>query len=179
MVSAAGAKRGRPAKAAPGPAPERLRHGDVAPVPHAIADERGNPSRPYRATDTLGRMLRQGSVTPAMCQAADDFRTEFARASLDPLGAPDLRRPPQGAGRALELSEQQVEARRRVWRALNAVGGVASPAGSCIWHVLGCEWSLRQWALREGWGAGRAMSQETAAGVLVGALGVLRTLYGL
>ncbi|HUZ74059.1 MAG TPA: hypothetical protein VMU87_13845 [Stellaceae bacterium] len=179
MVSAAGGKRGRPPKAAPGPTLERLRHGDVALMPHAIADESGNPSRPYRSADTLARMLRQGSVTPAMCQAADDFRAQFARASLDPLGAPDLRRPPQGAGHGLELSEQQVEARRRVWRALTAVGGIASPAGSCLWHVIGCELSLRQWALREGWGGGRAMSQETAAGVLVGALCVLQTLYGL
>lgn len=179
MVGAAGGRRGRPPAALPGPTPERLRRGDVAPVPRAIADEAGNPSLPYRSVDTLARMLRQGSVTPAMCQAADDFRAQFARASLDPLGAPDLRRPPRATGHGLELSEQQVEARRRVWRALTAVGGIASPAGSCIWHVLGCEWSLRQWALREGWGAGRAMSPETAAGVLVGALGVLRVLYGL
>jgi hypothetical protein len=181
MVSVAGGRRGRPPAPPPGPTPERLRHGDVAPVAHPIADEAGRPSLPYRSADTLARMLRQGSITPAMCQAADDFRASFARAALDPLAAPDLRRPPRagGSGGALEPGAQQLEARRQVWRALAAVGGIASPAGSCIWHVLGCEWSLRQWALRQGWGAGRAMSPETAAGVLVGALGVLKALYGL
>jgi hypothetical protein len=65
-----------------------------------------------------------------------------------------------------------------VWRALTAVGGIASPAGSCLWHVLGCEWSVRQWAQREGWG-GRRVSEEIASGVLVGALGVLQAHYGL
>lgn len=172
-------KRGRPPapKAGNGPTPERLQHGDVALAPHAIADEFGRPARPYRSVDTLAHMLRRQSITPAMRQAGDDFRAQFARAALDPLRAPDLRRTPQ-RGRSLEPSEQQVEARKRVWRALTAVGGIASPAGSCIWHVLGCEWSLRQWALREGW-AGRPVSEETASGVLVGALGVLQALYGL
>jgi hypothetical protein len=43
---------------------------------------------------------------------------------------------------------------------------------------VGCEWPVKDWALREGWG-GRPLSQETAAGILVGALGVLQGLYGL
>src|ERR1700733_14974817 len=54
---------------------------------------------------------------------------------------------------------------------------IASPAGSCVWHVVGCEWTIRDWALREGWG-GRPLSEEAASGVLVGALGVLQALYG-
>ncbi len=176
----AAAKRGRPARPKDhlGPTPERLRHGDVERSAIAIADEAGRPARPYRATDTLARMVRNGTITPAMRQAADDFRALFARAALDPLRAADLRRPPDGSGTGLALTERHTEARRRVWRALTAVGGIASPAGSCLWHVLGCEWSVRQWAQREGWG-GRRVSEETAAGVLVGALGVLQALYGL
>ena len=59
-----------------------------------------------------------------------------------------------------------------------ALGGIASPAGSCVWHVVGAEWTLKDWALREGWG-GRPLSAETASGVLIGALGVLQALYGL
>jgi hypothetical protein len=62
--------------------------------------------------------------------------------------------------------------------ALTALGGISSPAGSCIWHVIGCEWTVKDWALREGW-SGRPLKQETAAGILVGALGVLQALYGL
>jgi hypothetical protein len=44
--------------------------------------------------------------------------------------------------------------------------------------VLGCQWSLKEWVLRQGW-SGRALSQETASGILIGALGVLRAFYGL
>jgi hypothetical protein len=158
------------------PTPERFNHGDIERAPHAIADEAGRPARPYRSADTLARMLKRGTISPPMRQAADDFRSLFRRASLDPLRAPDLRRVPSGSHPA-EASERQTEARRRVWRALQALGGIASPAGSCVWHVVGCEWTIRDWALREGWG-GRPLSEEAASGVLVGALGVLQALYG-
>jgi hypothetical protein len=159
-----------------GPTRERRQHGLVERLPHAIADEAGRPARPYRNVDTLGVMLRKGTITPAMRQAGDDFHALFVRAALDPLRAPDLRRARVG-GHDAEPGERQLESRRRIWRALQALGGIASPAGSCAWHVLGCEWTVKDWALRQGWG-GRPMSQEAAAGVLVGALGVLQALYG-
>ena len=159
------------------PTDERFARGLVERPAQAIADEAGRPARPYRAVDTLGLMLRKGSISPAMHQAAADFRARFVTAALDPLRAPDLMRLPHGV-RELSPSERQAEARKHVWRALQALGGIAAPAGSCLWHVVGCEWTLKDWALREGWG-GRPLSQETAAGVLIGALGVLQKLYGL
>lgn len=173
------ARRGRPKRAPDEIAPteERLGHGDVARVPAAVADEDGRPARPYRAADSLARMVRNGTISPAMQQAADDFRAIFRRAALDPLRAPDLRRMP-GGGQGLQLDDHHADARRKVARALDAAGGIASPGGSCLWHVVGCEWTVRQWAARAGWG-GRRLSEETAAGVLVAALGVLQALYGL
>ncbi|MGH7001276.1 MAG: hypothetical protein ACREEA_07200, partial [Stellaceae bacterium] len=62
--------------------------------------------------------------------------------------------------------------------ALKTLGGAASPAGSCIWHVLGCGWTLKEWSLRAGWN-GRTLSPETASGILLGALGALQAFYGL
>jgi hypothetical protein len=56
--------------------------------------------------------------------------------------------------------------------------GANSPAGSCAWHVLGCGRSVREWALRQGWG-GRPVRQEQAQGMLVAALGLLAVHYGL
>ena len=168
----------RPPAGRPGlaPPPERWQRGEVEAMAHAIADDEGRPSLPYRSIDTLARMQRKGSITDAMRQAGEDFHALFVRATLDPLRSADLNRIPHGA-RALSESEAQVQARNRVWRALGAMGGIASPAGSCAWHVLGCEWSLKDWALREGWG-GRPVSQEQAGGVLVAALGVLQAMYG-
>jgi hypothetical protein len=58
-----------------------------------------------------------------------------------------------------------------------ALGGISSPAGSCVWHVVGLQRSLREWAIRQGWG-GRSVRQEQAQGMLVAALGVLVTHLG-
>ena len=53
-----------------------------------------------------------------------------------------------------------------------ALGGISSPAGSCVWHVVGLQRSVREWAIRQGWG-GRPVRQEQAQGILVAALGML------
>ena len=170
-------RRARRSEAGLVPAPERWARGEVERLPSAIADEQGRPARPYRATDTLLVMERRGTITPAMRQAAEDFRAIFRAASLDPLRAADLHRVPS-TGRGPELGTRGGDAREKIWSALRALGGIQSPAGSCVWHVVGCEWTLKDWALREGWG-GRPLGVETAAGILVGALGMLQGLYGL
>jgi len=58
-----------------------------------------------------------------------------------------------------------------------ALGGTGSPAGSCVWHVVGLQRSVREWAIRQGWG-GRPVRQEQAQGILVAALGVLAAHLG-
>ena len=63
-----------------------------------------------------------------------------------------------------------------VWRAVLAVGGPASPGGSCLWHVVGWGRSLKEWALEQGW-SGRRVSQEAASGILIAALGALEAHY--
>ena len=166
-------RRARPTGEGIAPTPERWARGDVEALPHAIQDEAGRPARPYRHIDTLALMMRKGTISAAMRQAGDDFHALFMRASLEPLRAADLSRVPGGAARR-ELSETQAEARRRVARTLERLGGIASPAGSCLWHVVGCEWSVKDWALRQGWG-GRPISQEAASGMLVAALGAIAT----
>ena len=156
--------------------PERLRHGPVEVVPATIADSAGRPSRPYRAVDTLTIMERRGSITAGMRQAGEDFRHRFALAQLDPLRALDLSRlslgdkPSRRGDHAPGLRAEA--ARTAVWRAIRAAGGIGSPAGSCLWHVVGWERSLKEWAQEQGW-AGRGVSQEAASGILIAALGAL------
>jgi hypothetical protein len=82
-----------------------------------------------------------------------------------------------GTGRKPELNERQLDARRRVHRSLGALGGLSSPAGSCVWHVVGLQRSVREWAIRQGWG-GRTVRQEQAQGILVAALGMLAAYFG-
>ncbi len=164
-----------------GPTPERHGHGVVERLERPIADTAGQPSRPYRAVDTLAIMQRRGSITAGMRQAGEDFRARFAVAQLDPLRALDLSRLRLGE-RSLRRDGEapgiRIEAARAaVWRAIQAVGGLGSPAGSCLWHVLGWERSLKEWALEQGW-SGRRISPEAASGMLVAALGALEAHFG-
>jgi hypothetical protein len=156
------------------PSPERRRHGRIERVSRQIADQRGDPARPFRAVDTLAAMERHGTITSSMRQAADDFRRDFQIAGLDTLRAMPLTRL-GGSGGA--LSDARLDARRRVHRALTGLGGPGSPAGSCLWHIVGLEQTLKGWALREGW-SGRPIGEKTAAGVLIAALGALAQSYG-
>jgi hypothetical protein len=135
------------------------------------ADPDGRPVLRHRVVDTLGKMLRAGTITPEMYDAAKDFQASFIIANLDPLRAIPIPRVP-GTGREPELNERQLDARRRVHKSLEALGGLSSPAGSCVWHVVGLQRSVREWAIRQVWG-GRPVRQEQAQGILVAALGVL------
>ena len=163
------------------PTPERQQHGPVERLEQPIADLSGQTARPYRALDTLAVMERRGSITAGMRQAGEDFRARFAVAQLDPLRAVDLshlRLGERGPRPDIASPGLRIEAARTtVWRAIQAVGGLGSPAGSCLWHVLGWERSVKEWALEQGW-SGRRVSQESAAGILIAALGALEAHFG-
>jgi hypothetical protein len=164
------------------PTPERHNHDIVERLERSIADESGRPARPYRAVDTLAAMERRGSITAGMRQAGEDFRARFATAQLDPLRAPDWSRLRVGGSSRLRDRDEpgmRIEkARDVVWRAILAVGGLGSPGGSCLWHVVGWERSLKEWALEQGW-SGRRVSQEAASGILIAALGALEAHFGM
>jgi hypothetical protein len=130
----------------------------------------------HRTVDSLGKMLKAGTITPEMHDAARDFQAAFIIANLDPLRALPILRVP-GTGREPEFNDRQLDARRRVHKAMQALGGISSPAGSCVWHVVGLQQSVREWAMRQGWG-GRPVRQEQAQGILVAALGMLAAHVG-
>lgn len=140
-------------------------------------DPQGRISPRRRAIDTLARMHAAGTIDAAMLDAGREFQRSFVLAQLDPLRAVDLLRVP-GSGREPEPGNVQMAARNRVHRSLLALGGHDSPAGSCVWHVLGIGLSIREWSLRQGWG-GRPVRQEQAQGMLMAALGLLAVHYGL
>jgi hypothetical protein len=162
------------------PTEERYRQGTIERLDRPIADNTGRSARPYRAIDTLAAMEKRGSISSGMRQAAADFRLRFGTAQLDPLRALDYSRPRYGGmGRANAGGDSglRVEnAREHVWRAILAVGGPSSPGGSCLWHVVGWECSLKEWAFEQGWN-GRRVSQEAASGILIAALGALESHY--
>jgi hypothetical protein len=113
-----------------------------------------------------------------MRQAGEDFRNAFRRAQLDPLAAADMSRPfiDGGTSARQQTSKGQVKAQATAWYAILAVGGLGSAGGSCIWHVIGWEMTLKQWAIEQGWN-GRRVSEEAASGILIASLGTLESHF--
>ena len=134
------------------------------------------PSSTTEPSIRLGIMLRAGTITREMHDAARDFQAQFTIACYDTLVCMRFRRDPSKGNRA-ELTETQIDARRRVDAAMDALGGLGSPAGGCVWHVVGLQRSIREWAMRQGWG-GRPINEKQAQGILIAGLGVLMRHYG-
>lgn len=158
------------------PSPWRLQHGDFGEAVREADPETGVPRAHRYALDTLATMLGNGTITEAMHDAGAAFRRQFRAASLDPLRGMDLLRVRGGTGDP--LGERQVAARRQVAAAIDALGGFGSAGASCVWHVVGLEHSITQWARRQGW-AGKPVGHAQAQGMLVVALGVLAAHYRL
>ena len=142
-----------------------------------LVDARGQVGSPIRAYDTLAALHRTGAITNDMLQAGRDFEVLFARCNLDPLRAPDLGRIP-GMART-NLPDKVVRDRDRLWKALQALGGITAPAGSCAWEVLGGGLTLPAYAEWTILGSGVSLSAKAAKGVLVATLGVLAGFFGL
>lgn len=158
------------------PSKWRLQHGGFSEPIREADPETGSPVQHRRAVDTLGMMLANGSITSEMHEAGCIFRTLFRSAAIDSMSTSQLIRLPGST--ADRLSNRQIEARRRVADALDALGGHGSPAGSCVWFVVGLEFSIREWAMRQGW-SGRPVHGPVAQGILVAALGTLAMHLGL
>jgi hypothetical protein len=158
------------------PSKWRLQHGGFSAPIREADPQTGSPVEHRRAVDTLGLMLANGSITPEMHEAGCIFRTLFRSAAIDSMSTSQLIRRPGAT--ADGISDRQLDARRRVVEALDALGGHDSPAGSCVWFVVGLEYSVREWAMRRGW-SGRPVHGPVALGMLVAALGILARHFGL
>jgi hypothetical protein len=159
----------------PHPSFWRVQHGDVAPAARG-PDPEGRPVVHRRAVDLLGRLEANGTIDAPMRDAGRIFHAQFRAAALDPLRPAPLVRLPAGTGET--LTERRLDARRKAMAALDALGGLDSAAGSCLWHIVGCGCSIREWAARRGW-SGRPVGHAQAQGMLIAALGVLAVHFRL
>lgn len=156
--------------AAVAPTPERYQHSPVALCDHEIRDSDDWLSMPYKAVDTLGRLLGNGTITAREHRAGTRFRNTFHRAHLNPLRCADLGRPRVDDAPRFDLGACAYEARDEIDGCMRHLG---SPANSCAWYVLGFEMSLSEWAMRISAAGVRCLDRETARGVLIGLLGSL------
>ena len=102
------------------PSKWRLQHGGFSEPIRAADPETGTPVQHRRAVDTLGLMLANGSITPQMHEAGCIFRTLFRSAAIDGIATSQLIRLAGATGG--EMSGRQIDARRRVNTALDALG---------------------------------------------------------
>jgi len=158
-----------------GPSKWRLQHGGFGEPIRDADPETRVPVAHRRAVDTLGMMLANGTITQQMHDAGGIFRALFRSAALDGMSKSVLLRLPGTLGDT--LSDHHMDARRKIGAALDALGGHESAAGSCAWHVIGMEMSVREWAMRQGWG-GRPVAPPQAQGMLVATLSVLAGHFG-
>ena len=141
-------------------------------------DDVGDPVRHYRAVDTLGRLLKAGSISPTLHAAGEHFAQDFLAAFRDSVKTARLEvgtsglQPP-----GLERLERNAYAVSRVDQTMAAVGGLGSPGAAALWYVCGLGMSIREWAAREGWN-GRISRPEEAKWILITALAVLAKEYG-
>ena len=159
------------------PAPERAQHNAVERV-ERISDDQGRISRPYRVIDILEALERRGAISQAQRDAGEIFRRHFNTACLDPLQAADVSRPVVSGRTKSPILAAKIEgARESVWLAISSVGGMTSVGGSCLWHVIGWQCSVREWR-NERW-LGKKPHPSEATGVLIAVLGILEKHYDL
>ena len=130
----------------------------------------------FRTIDSLGLMLKNGTITSPMHDAGQEFATVFALAQLNGPSAPLFDRI-RGGYWGDSMTERVAFARKRIGDALDAVGGIGSPGGSAVWYVAGVGQSIKAWSGLAGWN-GRPLSQPEARGILVAALAMLDMHYG-
>ncbi len=174
------ATKGKARSARPRPEVANLAGGRKVEMVHE-ADPEGRPVTHGRTVDTLARMLKAGTITPAMHDAARDFQAYFTIAAYDARATASIVHVRRLRGEKMtwsdDLTVRQIAARNRVHDALTVLGGMASPGGSCVWHVVGLQLSLREWAMQRGWN-NRPVRPSEASGILISALGMLAVHYG-
>jgi Domain of unknown function (DUF6456) len=158
------------------PTLERAQHDRIETFagPFGDGDDPENP--PMRVKDRWSRMEEAGTIDGPMRRAVYRFRRDFAFAGLETLRAGPLIRLARST-RGADPGERRLDARRFVWAALEALGGASGPSGSVVWHCVGRDETVKDWAIRQSW-AGRTPLNETAAkGVLLAALWTLAEHY--
>lgn len=125
----------------------------------------------------LERMHARGSLSRPMLEAARRFHAHFQISHFSDIRSMSLVAPSSTPSHGGDLSDHQLDARNHVRTALNEIGGISSLLGSCMWHVVGLEHSMREWRVMRSW-TERPLNAHNATGILIAALDHLARHYG-
>ena len=131
-----------------------------------------------RRRGLLEQWRTDGGIDSAMYDAGLRFERDFEAAHMRDHYGGVMEERLSGVGGTANHEKwvlHSLTARTHVREALAAVGPVG---GSILWGVVGNAMTLKDYSLRQRWGAGRAMDVRHARGVLVAALGTLAHHYG-
>lgn len=154
---------------------ECVERSDGTVVEFVPENEKRNLSR-YRIVDSLELMRKNKTISESMFDAGQLFARDFHAAHLEGVRAMNIEHI-SGGGTGESITEYSAKARERIHKALEAAGGLDSPAGSALWDIAGNGMSIRQWSQNTGW-SGKSVSAHEAKGILIAALGMLARFYG-
>lgn len=129
----------------PSTSTRRRRHPPLPGIPAfesvgAVIDANGQVGRPLgRAYDTLGALLKAGTLTVPQVNAGHQIHRYWRSAHKGDLSALDLRRPRGPGGKPSHVLPMSVEAaKRRVYDAIEAMDGYGSHEARAVMHIV-CE----------------------------------------
>ena len=119
----------------------------------------------HRLVDTLGRMLKSGTIDQAMHDAGEGLRGSVHHRPASTRSAHFRSSPGSGNGSrpGSERSPSSTLGTACTRRCRRSAASQARRA-SCVWHVVGLQRSVREWAIRQGW-RGRPLDHKEAKGI--------------
>jgi hypothetical protein len=157
-----------PMRAIPGALVIDLPGGRIAEISERDSDEtaQGQTVTRTRVADTLRRMEMAGTINPDQKRAGDEFRLDFQTAHLHGIRPRQMERIDLvwKSGEVLSRVEQ---CKRRIFRDIEALGGIGAVGSIAMWDIVGREVSLQEWAQYRGWG------RKAAGGIVAASLAVI------
>lgn len=138
--------------------------------------EDGESRKRPRTVDLVRSLRKSGYLDFKEEMACRQFHRDFHLSRLDPMRISDPGRLPGGGGRE-DLSPAQEDAKRRVNRCIEVMGGIGTPIGSVTWHILGECQDIKKFAEEAMLGRGRAVRPDIVRGLVISAAGILVTIY--
>jgi hypothetical protein len=160
-----------PMRAIPGSLVIDLPGGRIAEISERDSDEtaQGQTVTRTRVADTLRRMEMAKTINADQKRAGDEFRIDFQTAHLHGIRPRQMERIDMvwKSGEVLSRVEQ---CKRRIFRDIEALGGIGGWPASALWHIVGEEWPIQRWCNEMSLHRHKSLNPMLAAGILSAAL---------